>query len=388
VARDEQLQTRSRKLASGADLQFGGNDTLTRFAVWNASQLRFVSSDGRDLAPAVGADAFDVSASASAGSAGGPSTLQLVARQGARIGFVQWLAGAGDEPAAARRLVVADLDVRAIDTYDLRGLNLGEQQQAWNLAHNWVALGDQAFPSDPRKPRELRLRVIDLANARLLWSTSNQAPFDPVWRNPELLEYALPNKRLTTHRLEGFNERLFQGQLRLQGSRLIFLPCRERTLMQVEYDGSDAATVDALRDVLSAREKIVAEFTGNADGATVRMTHLVQAATAGDFCKAPAERAPLEAQGHDPAWKLAVARGAARLELDGQAVSSWTAASARFVEGVRLVELASDNVHVIVRALPEVCRATAGDVLTGYRVQFQIGSRNYSGCGTIIDTGR
>jgi uncharacterized membrane protein len=311
-----------------------------------------------------------------------------VARQGARIGFVQWLASNAAEPALARRLVVADLDARAIDAFDLRGLVLGEQQQAWNLSHNWVALGDQVFPSDPRKPRELRLRVMDLANARLLWSTSNQAAFDPVWRNPELLEYALPNKRLTTHRLEGFNERLFQGQLRLQGSRLIFLPCRERSVMQVEYEGSDAATVDALRDALSAREKLAAEFTGSADGATVRLTHLVQTASAGDFCKAPPERALLEASGRDPSWKLAVARGAARLELDGQAASSWPAASARFVEGVRFVELASESARVIVRATPELCRATAGDVITGYRVQFQIGSRNYSGCGNLIDTGR
>jgi uncharacterized membrane protein len=383
MSRDERLQTRKRKIANGSELQFGGNDGLTRFVLSEGQSLHFINGEGRETAPVVSIEAVNQMAGGEVPAAG--DRLQLVARQDARVGFVQWR---GEGTQLARRLLVADLDALAADAYDLRNIAMGDQQLAWNLSRNWVAMGDASAPTDPRKSHDLRLRVIDLASARTLWSTSNATPFDPNWRNADLLEYALPNKRLTTHRFESVSERLLQGQLRLQGNRLIFLPCRERTMLQVETEGSDSATIDTMRELLGSREKLAVEFLGFVEGASVRLSRLVQAGTTIDACRASVEHAHLEAQGRDPGWKFTLGRGTARLELEGQAAQTWNVGTTRFIEGSRQVDLVADAVRTTVRAAPEVCRAPGSDTLTGYRVQVQSSGKSYSGCGSVIDASR
>lgn len=378
------LVTRGKLIATGYPLAFGSNLALNRFALGDSRSVKAIDDHGSTLAVLHQA-------------APEAASLTLVARRGALAGFAE-RNGAGE----SLRIAITDLDALDADVYSTRALHF-EGETAWNLERGWVALTDRPDPdatdSAPAETRiragaPITLRVIDLANQRVLFETARPGPaMHPSWIDADTLAWRVDETHTQTQKFDARSDiRLVQGSVRAQGDRLIFLPCRERVVLQIDETSSARELAALLRQHVTRSGRVFVEAFGTRLGSGISLDALVRASGDANACLLKPDRAIAEAHGRDPAWKLSATRQAIVFEEAGQAPVTMPYARLRWIEGRRTLSTRSSTSWLDLSAVPELCRDPLDGAVYGHRVVVRVGApnkprRELRGCGSFLQQG-
>lgn len=371
-AANRNLITKSRLIATGFPLTFVANATLNRFLINDGRSLQLVDDRGSRLAVVHTA------------SADAPA-LQFVGSADNRAGILETT-----PDGARRRLVIADIELGRADSYDLRALpDAGEV--AWNFEHAWVAVASPREASARSKTAPQPMRVIDLRHGRMLGEFSRGGlPISALrWEDPLTLHWRGADGSPQFQRLDApLPLRLHQGWVRAQGERLMFLPCRERTIVLLDDMTSSRALIDAVRQRLGDGDKVYLEGLGARVGSSLTLDSLSLLEGGDGGCNRDTPNALFEARGVDRPWSLVVNERVVRFrdrETQTWAVPKWRAA---WVDGEQHLSVRSAEVSLELIARPTLCSLGNGRIygqtVTATLRPTGLATRTLHGCGAWL----
>jgi len=266
--------------------------------------------------------------------------------------------------------------------FSTRSLDLSGEV-AWNYQRRWVALTDEG-----------RLRVFDLTNQRSLFETARPAASVlPAWLDPDTLTWRIDQNRVQTHKFDTRSDILWlAGTVRAQGNRLMLLPCRERGILLIDENSSAKNLIGMLRERMATHERTFVEVAGTRMGDSFALDMLAQASGASNGCALKADRALFEAAGSDPVWRITATDRWTRLEETGRTPVVFGPSRSRWAEGTRLLHAqTAGDASLDMRAVPDVCKDAATDVVYGHRIGLVLTGpkgirRELHGCAAFLQT--
>ena len=173
--------------------------------------------------------------------------------------------------------------------------------------------------------------------------------------------------------------KLAYGQMIKYGDKLVFSPCRDRSMVFVE-DISDGRTVTrALGEVgLDAGKKLYVELMAVIEGGALKASGLNLARTEGR-CQQPggADEA-WRAGGNEPSWALAAGGDTVLLKRLGKPDVKAPYAPFRNEGGASIFE--APAARLTVRLVPGTCRDTMADAVSGWTATVTVDGQTLKGC--------